>query len=144
MLNATSSNTPSRLAAKKSKPNKISAIHHNSDKETTKELSQKNQNTKQRPSNPRSLLRPSSAATPQHKTVRLFHVADNISQTYLSHPCLLALSVAGRDLPRIDDTNSDTPIHPDVSRPRLPQSGIPLKDSARGRHDQGHHGLRLP
>ena len=41
-----------------------------------------------------------------HKTVRLFYVACNVSQDYVSHSCLQALSMVGQDFPMVGAATS--------------------------------------
>ena len=45
----------------------------------------------------------------QRSTIRLFHVADNVPQNYLSRSCLTALTVADPDSPKISVTTLNTP-----------------------------------
>ena len=45
----------------------------------------------------------------QRNTVRLFHVADKVSQNYLLCSCLLALFVVGPNFPKIGAATSSTP-----------------------------------
>ena len=61
----------------------------------------------------------------QRSTVRLFHVADNVSQNYLSRSSLLALSVVGPNFPKIG-ASPQTPLDSSFLR-------LKLKNAPQGR-----------
>ena len=73
-----------------------------------------------------------SVRSPNHsnhlKAVRLFYVTGNVSQDYLSCPCLRALFVIGQDFPRIGAATSNTPRPYDPSAGTL-RSGTVLRDT---------------